>query len=65
MMFIQMNIENNIKTTIPQIESAKEYLRFVKEQFRSTNKPFIGTLMTQLTTMNFDGLRSMKNIPLR
>ena len=55
-----MTIANNIKTIISQIESAKEYLRFVEEHFRSADKSLVDTLMTQLTTMKFDGLRSMQ-----
>ena len=42
--FMQMTIANNIKTTIPQTESAKEYLKFVEERFRFSNKSLIGTL---------------------
>ena len=55
-----MTIVNNIKTIIPQIKSGKEYLRFVEERFRSVNKSLVGTLMAQLTTMKFDGSRSMQ-----
>ena len=40
-----MTIANNIKTTIPQIENAKEYLKFVEEYFRFANKSLTGTLM--------------------
>ena len=40
-----MTIANNIKTIIPQIGSAKEYLKFVEEHVRSTNKLLDGTLM--------------------
>ena len=60
LMFMRMTIANNIKTTIPQTESAKEYLRFVEERFRSADKSLAGTLMAQLTTMKFDGSRSMQ-----
>ena len=45
LMFMRMTIANNIKTTIPQTESAKEYLRFVEERFRSADKSLAGTLM--------------------
>ena len=30
LMFMRMTIANNIKTTIPQTESAKEYIQFVE-----------------------------------
>ena len=55
-----MTIANNIKITIPQIESVKEYLRFVEEHFHSTNKSLASTLIAQLRTMKFDGSRRMK-----
>nr|XP_016498124.1 PREDICTED: uncharacterized protein LOC107816891 [Nicotiana tabacum] len=49
------------KSTIPQTESAREYLTFVEERFRSADKSLAGTLMAELTTMKFDGSRSMQN----
>nr|XP_033512417.1 uncharacterized protein LOC104097793 [Nicotiana tomentosiformis] len=61
LMFMRMNIANNIKSTIPQTESAKEYLKFVKERFRSADKSLAGILMAELTIMKFDGSRSMQN----
>ncbi|XP_057990190.1 uncharacterized protein LOC131172696 [Hevea brasiliensis] len=54
-----MTIANNIKTTILQTENAKEYLNFVEERFRSANKSLAGTLMAQLTTMKYNGSKSM------
>nr|XP_016450851.1 PREDICTED: uncharacterized protein LOC107775614 [Nicotiana tabacum] len=61
LMFMRMNIANNIKSTIPQTESAREYLTFVEERFRSADKSLAGTLIAELTTMKFDGSRSMQN----
>ncbi|KAL3530447.1 hypothetical protein ACH5RR_009769 [Cinchona calisaya] len=58
--FLRMTIANNIKTIIPQTESAKEYLKFVEERFRSADKSLDGTLMAQLTTIKFDGSRGMQ-----
>jgi hypothetical protein len=55
LMFIKMTVANNIKSTIPQKESAKEYMQFVEERFRSADKSLAGTLMAELTTMKFDG----------
>lgn len=54
-----MTVANNIKTSIPQTESAREYLKFVEERFRSADKSLAGTLMAQLTTMKFDGSKGM------
>ncbi|XP_075096255.1 uncharacterized protein LOC142174369 [Nicotiana tabacum] len=61
LMFMRMSIANNIKSTIPQPESAREYLKFMGKRFRSADKSLDGTLMVELTTMKFDGSRSMKN----
>nr|XP_016503657.1 PREDICTED: uncharacterized protein LOC107821721 [Nicotiana tabacum] len=61
LMFMRMSIANNIKSTIPQIESAREYLKFVEEHFRSADKSLAGTLMAELTTIKFDGSHSMQN----
>ncbi|XP_075077226.1 uncharacterized protein LOC142163969 [Nicotiana tabacum] len=61
LMFMRMNIANNIKSTIPQTESAREYLKFVEEHFCSADKSLAGTLMAELTTMKFDGSRNMQN----
>ncbi|XP_019229637.1 PREDICTED: uncharacterized protein LOC109210639 [Nicotiana attenuata] len=38
LMFMRMNIANNIKSTISQTESTGEYLKFMEERFRSANK---------------------------
>ncbi|XP_060183218.1 uncharacterized protein LOC132613190 [Lycium barbarum] len=59
LMFMRMTIANNIKSTIPQTESAREYLKFMEERFRSAEKSLAGTLMAELTTMKFDGSHSM------
>ncbi|XP_060170873.1 uncharacterized protein LOC132601830 [Lycium barbarum] len=61
LMFMRMTIANNIKSTIPQTESVREYLKFVEERFRSADKSLAGTLMAELTTINFYGSRSMQN----
>ena len=52
-----MTIANNIKSTIPKIESDKEYMKFVEEhsQSDSTDKSLAETLMGTLTTIEFDG----------
>ncbi|KAJ9162425.1 hypothetical protein P3X46_022201, partial [Hevea brasiliensis] len=59
LMFLRMTIANNIKTIISQTENAKKYLNFVEEQFRSADKSLAGTLMAQLTTMKYNGSKSM------
>ncbi|KAH0661475.1 hypothetical protein KY284_026406 [Solanum tuberosum] len=61
LMFMRMTVANNIKSTFPQTESARKYLKFVGEHFRSADKSLTGTLIAKLTTMKFDGSRSMQN----
>ncbi|XP_075091653.1 uncharacterized protein LOC142171848 [Nicotiana tabacum] len=61
LMFMRMNIANYIKSTIPQTESVRGYLKFVEKRFRSADKSLTGTLMAELTTMKFDRSRSMQN----
>ncbi|XP_069150387.1 uncharacterized protein [Solanum lycopersicum] len=56
-----MTVANNIESIIPQTESVREYLKFVEERFRSTDKSLAGTLMAELTIMKFDSSSSMKN----
>lgn len=57
-LFLQMTIVNNKKTTIPQTENAKEYIRFVEERFCSAEKSLVCTLVAELTTMKYNRLRS-------
>ncbi|XP_022869298.1 uncharacterized protein LOC111388743 [Olea europaea var. sylvestris] len=58
-MFMRMCMVNNIKSTLPQNENAKEYLKDVEDRFRSADKSLGGRLMAGLTTMKFDGSRGM------
>ena len=55
-----MTIANNIKSTLPESVIVREYLNLVKECFCSVDKSLIGTLMAELTTMKYDGSRSMQ-----
>lgn len=56
-MFMQMCIANNIKSSLSQIENAKEYFKDVKDWFWSVDKSFGGRLIAELTTIKFDGVR--------
>lgn len=58
-MFFKMTIASNVKSTIPQIESAKEYMKFVKEHFRYADQLLVGTLSVELKTMKFNGSQIM------
>ena len=52
---MRMAIANNIKTTIPKTDSAKEFLSNVEDCFKIADKSLARTLMAKLTTMKFDG----------
>jgi len=54
-----MSIVSNIKSTLPKTDDAKEFMRFVEERSQTTDKSLAGTLMSTLTTMKFDGSRTM------
>jgi len=69
MMFMLMSITSNIKFVLPKTESAKEFMKFVEERSQAVDKSLAGTLIITLTTMKFDGSRTihehvieMKNI---
>jgi len=50
-----MSIANNIKSPFPEIENAKEFMKFVEERSQTADKSLVGTLIT----MKFDGSRTM------
>lgn len=56
-----MMIADNIKLTIPKIDNAKEFMKFVQEHSQSdfADNSVAGTLMGMLTTMKFDGSRTI------
>ena len=60
MMFMRMTIANNIKTSLPQTEFASEFLKSVEERFKRADKSLAGTLMTELTTMKYDGQKGIQ-----
>jgi len=49
-----MTVADNIKTTLPKIESAKKFMGLVGEYSQTIYKSVVGTLMSTLTTMKFD-----------
>ena len=59
LMYMRMSIANNIKTALPKTDNAKEMLKFVEERSHITDKSLAGTIMSTLTTMKFDGSRTM------
>ncbi|XP_068477318.1 uncharacterized protein [Phaseolus vulgaris] len=55
-MFMQISITSNIKSALPKIDNAKE---FVEDHSQTVDKSLVGTLMSTLITMKFDGSRTM------
>ena len=58
-MLMHISITNNIKSALPKTESAKEFMKFVEEHSQTVDKSLAETLMSTLTTMKFDGSRTM------
>jgi len=59
LMFMRMTAAESIKTTLPKIDNAKEFMGLVGERSQKIDKPLPGTLISTLTFMKFDGSRTM------
>ncbi|GAV70549.1 hypothetical protein CFOL_v3_14047, partial [Cephalotus follicularis] len=61
LIFMRMIVANNIKSTILVTYNAKEFMQSVKNlsQSESADKSRAGTLMGTLTTIKYDGSRTM------
>ncbi|XP_019100911.1 PREDICTED: uncharacterized protein LOC109132902 [Camelina sativa] len=59
MMFLKMTIASNIKTSLPDADKAIDYLAAIEERFKTADKSLAGKLMADLTTIKYDGTRSM------
>jgi len=57
---MQMSIASNIKSALPKTDNAKELMKFVEEHSQTADKFLAGTLISTLTTMKFDGSRTMQ-----
>ncbi|KAL1224681.1 hypothetical protein V5N11_001120 [Cardamine amara subsp. amara] len=54
-----MTIASNIKSFLPDSDKAKAYLAAIEEWFKTADKSLAGKLMVDLTTIKYDGKRSM------
>ncbi|KAL1321199.1 hypothetical protein AAHE18_14G111300 [Arachis hypogaea] len=59
LMFMRMSIANSIKSALPKSDNAKEFMKLVEERSQIADKSLGGTLMGTLTTIKFDGSRTM------
>ncbi|KAL5734208.1 hypothetical protein ACOSP7_032069 [Xanthoceras sorbifolium] len=57
-----MSVANDIKSTLPKTKSAKEFMNFMEEHSQTTDKSLARTLIGTLTTMKFDGSRTIHEI---
>ena len=55
LMFIQIIVANNLKSTLATTESAKEFKKLLEEKSQTIDKSLVGTLMSTLITMKYDG----------
>jgi hypothetical protein len=58
-MFMRMKIANNIKSTLPKCDNAKEFFKSVEERFQSADTSLTETLITEPTTKKFDDTRGI------
>ena len=56
---MRMTITVSVKTVLPKINNAKEFMGLVRERSQTTDKSLAETLMSTLTTMKFNGLCTM------
>ena len=59
LMFVKMTITDNIKIALPKTDNAKEFMKLVLECSQTADKSLARTLMSTLTTMKFDGSRTI------
>nr|KYP53685.1 hypothetical protein KK1_024259 [Cajanus cajan] len=59
LMFMRMTVVDSIKKTLFKIENAKNFMWFMGKRSQTTDKSLVGTLMSTLTTMKFDGSRTL------
>ena len=59
LMFMRMTVADSIKIDLPKIDNAKEFMGLVGERSQTADKSLVGTLMSTLTTIKFDGSRTM------
>ena len=52
---MQMRDINNLKSTFAITKSAKEFKKLLEEKSQTSHKLLIGTLMSTLTTMKYNG----------
>ena len=54
-----MIVANNLKSTLGTTESGKEFKKLLQGKSQTIDKSLVSTLMSTLTTMKYDGSRTM------
>ncbi|XP_009782137.1 uncharacterized protein [Nicotiana sylvestris] len=57
LMLIKSHIRQSIRGFIPNSDKVKAYMKFIDEQFVSSDKAFVSTLTKRLSSMTFDRSR--------
>ncbi|KAG4130905.1 hypothetical protein ERO13_D09G173650v2 [Gossypium hirsutum] len=55
-----MTIATNIKTSLPQIDLALEFLKYKEESFKNAHKSLVDTLMAKLTSTKYDSQKGIQ-----
>ena len=59
LMFMQMTIVNNLKSTLATTKSVKNFKKLLEKKSQNADKSLTSTLMSTLTTMKYDGSCTM------
>ncbi|XP_048234370.1 uncharacterized protein LOC125370948 [Ricinus communis] len=59
LIFMQMTVANNLKSTIPKTDSTKEFKKLIEKRSQKADKSLADTLMSNLTNMKYDGSRDV------
>ena len=60
LMIMRKAMTQSVKGGIPKLENANEFFAAVGEKFKESGKAETGTFLTQLTSMKFDGVGSVR-----
>lgn len=57
---MRMTVAIILKTTLPKINSSKEFMKFEQTRSQTIDESLASTLTSTLTTMTYDGVRTMR-----
>ncbi|XP_016191844.1 uncharacterized protein LOC107632691 [Arachis ipaensis] len=65
MLFIKSRISASIRGSIPDYMNVNDYMKAIDEQFESSSKALVNTLMAQLSSMRLTGVRGVREHIMR